>query len=185
MSFFYHDDGGPPGKGSRVYFFREKGLYRIEVVPDPRYAGIHDRHLYPRVLTLSSGFSLPRDISRYGFTRVERAVAEDPDDERGLAVIGREREGYETFDYFWEMFHKQFAPGLHRFFGVPPHQTPPRGHQLLASFGQMNDRLNFYAPPAEAEALTFGGLKVTYEGCRCPDPRVYAAIAGVLVSRGR
>ncbi len=22
-------------------------------------------------------------------------------------------------------------------------------------------------------------------GCRCPDPRVYAAIAGVLVSRGR
>ncbi|MEI7993098.1 MAG: hypothetical protein WCH93_11820, partial [Actinomycetota bacterium] len=28
-------------------------------------------------------------------------------------------------------------------------------------------------------------LGVICQGCRCPDPRVYAAIAGVLVSRGR
>ena len=28
-------------------------------------------------------------------------------------------------------------------------------------------------------------LSLASRGCRCPDPRVYAAIAGVLVSRGR
>lgn len=161
LSFFYHDDGGPPGPGSRAFYFPARGLKRIGVVVDTRYEGTHDRHLHPRILTLSKGYCMPREISQYDFTRAERAVAENPDDERAAAVIGRDE--YEGFDYFREMFNTRFAPHTHRFFGLPPYQTPPRGLQVLASIGQMNDRLNFYAPPAEAEALEFGGLKVTYE----------------------
>jgi hypothetical protein len=163
LSFFYHDDGGPPGRGSRVYHFPPAGLRRVEVVADRRYEGIHDRHLYPRLLTLSQGYCLPRDIRRYGLTARERAVAEDPADARGPGVIGREREGHEDFGYFRDMFHNRFAPATHRLFGLPPYDQPPRGHQLLASFGQMQDRLNFYVPRAGVEALEFDGLKVTYE----------------------
>ncbi|HEY1187804.1 MAG TPA: DUF1963 domain-containing protein [Gemmata sp.] len=161
LSFFYHDDGGPPGPGSRVFYFPQRGLKRIGAVVDERYKGIHDSHLYPRVLTLSEGYCIPHDLSQYNFTRVERAAAEGSKDERAAAVIGSG--GYEGFDHFREMFNDRFAPHRHRFFGLPLYQTAPRGLQVLATIGQMNDRLNFYAPPAEAEALDFSGLRVTYE----------------------
>jgi hypothetical protein len=163
LSFFYHDDNGLPGPGSRVYHFPAKGLRRVEVVADRRYEGLQGRHLYPRELTLSQGYCLPRDIRQYALTRRERAAWDDPADPRGPAVVGRERDAYEDFHYFWEVFHNRFAPASHRLFGLSPYDPPPRGHQLLASFGQMEDRLNFYVPGEDVETLQFGRLRVTYE----------------------
>ncbi|HUR54326.1 MAG TPA: DUF1963 domain-containing protein [Gemmataceae bacterium] len=166
LSFFYHDDGGPPGPGSRVYYFPPAGLRRAEIVVDTRYAGIHTEHLFPRTLTLTQGYCLPYDIRRYGLTRRERAAWEDPADPRGDELFRPGRDEYEDFGYFCEVFHNHFAPATHRLFGRPAYEQlrpPPRRHQLLASFGEMNDRLNFYAPREGVEALEFGGLKVVYE----------------------
>ncbi|MBP3955648.1 hypothetical protein J8F10_10185 [Gemmata sp. G18] len=164
LSFFYHDDRGPLGKGSRVFFFPPKRLHRAHVVVDPRYGvDFHDRHLYPRLLTLSQGYRVPDRIQRYGLTRRERDVWKDRKDARGATVIGGERD---EFGYFHEMFHNRFSPATHRLFGLPSYEAKypvPRGHLLLASFGSMADRINFYVPKSSVEELEFGKVKVAYE----------------------
>lgn len=165
LSFFYHEDSGPPGPGSRVYLFPPKGLRRTDVVVDPRYGTrFHNSHLHPRLLTLSQGYRLPDEIRRYGLTPRERAVWADPNDPRAPAVIGRDEP--ENFDYFHEMFHRRFSPTIHRLFGVPRFEAKypaPRGHQLLATFGQMGDRLNFYVRKEDLDQMVFGQVKVVLE----------------------
>ncbi len=48
---------------------------------------------------------------------------------------------------------------------------------LIDTVSYLNRGLAYHNMGKSAEAIS--------DGCRCPDPRVYAAIAGVLVSRGR
>lgn len=167
LAFFYHDDGGPPGKGSRVHFFPPKGLRRADVVVDQRYGvDFHNRHLHPRLLTLSQGHRVPDRIQRYELTPRERAVWADPEDARGLTVLGREQDSLNDFGHFHEMFHNRFSPATHRLFGLPSYEAKypvPRGYLLLASFGVMVDRINFYVPTDSIEELEFEKVKVAYE----------------------
>ena len=61
-------------------------------------------------------------------------------------------------------------------------QEPPAEKKPLfkvEKFGSWTESLAF-TPDSQRLACD-----LILRGCRCPDPRVYAAIAGVLVSRGR
>ncbi len=148
LSFFYHDHQGTAGPGSRVFFFPGKSLHRITVVPDERYGGLefHERHLFPRALTLSQGYSLPADPDDYGLT------------EKQLASWSWD----EAFD-LGESFRARFGSGRHRLFGHHRGIQPPRGSILLACFGEMEDRYHYFVPKSALEKCAFERVQVVYE----------------------
>jgi hypothetical protein len=137
LSFFYHDRWGPAGTVSRVYLFRERSLDRIAVVADPRYAAVfREWNFAPRALEFNQGYCLPDEI---------------------------EALGWEEWDEFREAFDEHFDGGIHQFFGLPRHRTPPPGQQLLASFGQVEDRYLYYIPDAADGTLDLSKVQVIYE----------------------
>jgi len=137
LSFFYHDRRGPAGTESRVYLFREPSLHRIEVVSDPRYATVFQEwHFAPRAFEFHQGYSLPDEIDAIH---------------------------WEEFEEFREAFGERFHGGIHQFFGRPRYRTPPPGQQLLASFGEVEDRYLYYIPEPADGAFDLSKVNVVYE----------------------
>lgn len=148
LSFFYHDDGGPAGSESRVLVFPSTGLRRIDVVPDQRYGGLafHDRHFPSRTLQFAQGYTLPTDAPQL------LAAAGEP--------VGW---GWGAAEEFAEEWNEQFGRGIHQFFGHPTRDSAPRGQQLVARFGLVNDAYAFFVPDGCLERLDFSRLRVVYE----------------------
>jgi hypothetical protein len=148
LSFFYHDHQGTAGPGSHVFYFPETPLQRIAVVPDERYGGpeFHERHLFPRALTLAQGYSLPADPDDFGLTEKQ---LEDWDWE-------------EAFE-FGELFRARYTSGRHQMFGHHVRIKPPRGYSLLACFGEVEDRYHYFVPKSAVEKCEFQRVQVVYE----------------------
>lgn len=120
-----------------MYLFREQSLERVAVVPDSRYAaGSHQRHFAPRSLEFHQGYCLPNEI---------------------------EALGWEEFEEFREAFDERSQGGIHQFFGLPQYRTPPPGQQLLASFGEVEDRYLYYVPEPRGGSLDLSKVNVVYE----------------------
>ena len=146
VSFFYHDAGGPAGPQSRMLYFRTDELKRIDAIPDTRWDDdFHARHLFTRSLTLTQGFCLP-DVGE-------------------LHLSPDELSEYDDLDDFIEAFNDSFAGGTHQFFGLPRHiwQSVPRRHQMIANFGQCNDRIVYFIPESDVSTLRASQLHVLYE----------------------
>jgi hypothetical protein len=146
VSFFYHDAGGPAGPRSRMLYFPLEKLHRTEVVPDTRWGeDFHSRHLFPRSLVLTQGYSLP-DVDEWGLSP-EQAVQ------------------YADLDDFVTAFNDSFAVGHHQFFGLPRYvwQNVPRNHQMIANFGECNDRIIYFIPESAVTSLRDSHLRVLYE----------------------
>ncbi|MBW3600976.1 MAG: DUF1963 domain-containing protein [Planctomycetes bacterium] len=146
VSFFYHDAGGPAGTQSRMLYFPHAKLHRIEVVPDWRWGSdFHSRHLFPRSLVLTQGHCLP-GVDDLGLSPEEAAQYDDLED-------------------FIAAFNDTFADGTHQFFGVPRYmwQSVPRRHQLIANFGECNDRIIYLIPEPDVASLRDSQLRVLYE----------------------
>lgn len=146
LSFFYHDAGGPAGPRSRMLHFSSHDLTRAEIVPDTRWGDdFHSRHLYSRSLTLAQGYSLPE--------------LED------LSLSPQQLATYDDLDDLSSCFNDSFADGVHQFFGLPRFdwQRVPRKHQLIASFGECNDRIIYFIPDSDVRTLRQSQLRVLYE----------------------
>jgi Domain of unknown function (DUF1963) len=151
LSFFYHDDGGTAGRKSRVFFFSGGRLRRIDLVPDQRYGGHEflDEHFPSRSFRFTQGYCLPADPSQFKLTARERVQWVRSD----------------VFD-FKAAFNERFASGDHQYFGQPTYWsdgTPPRGYQLVACIGLVNDQYYYFVPEGSVEKLDFSKLRVVYE----------------------
>ena len=143
LSFFYHDAGGPAGDQSRVFWFTEPELTRIEIVPDTRWGPESSIHalLAPRKFTFSQGYALPEE-EHLELTDDERAVYDD------------------LFDFI--LAFNDFGESTHQFFGLP-RWLDARGDQLLASFGIQDGRIPSLIPESNVPSLTLSRLRVRYD----------------------
>jgi uncharacterized protein YwqG len=145
LSFFYHDRRGSAGSESKVYLFEELNLQRISVVRDPRYkADMHKRDFFSRALEFHQGYCLPEDINELGLPPSDPRRSEDYDD-------------------FREAFYEEFLGGIHQFFGRPRYHDAPAGQQLLASFGEVEDRYLYNVPDPANGTLDLSKVIVVYE----------------------
>jgi hypothetical protein len=69
----------------------------------------------------------------------------------------------DEYEVFTDVFEEEFLGGIHQFFGRPRYSTPPPGQQLLASFGEVNDRYLYYIPDPRGGALDLSAVTVVYE----------------------
>ena len=144
LSFFYHDEGGPAGKESKVFYFPKGPFRRIDIVPDTRWReDFHDTHFYPRTLELTQGYSLP------DFEYLELS------DEESLL--------YEDLEDVIDEFNDEFCDGTHQFLGFPRYlwEGAPRDI-MLASFGELEDRIRYFIDPRDLKESDFSNIEVIY-----------------------